>query len=173
MQKISEMQHSVDNDERSETLCFRACRSSYIVLSFVCVSPVLAVVILGSVICGLRGLQRLGTAWPVVLLDLGVLVLIWMWLGSFEVTLGSGVVSYRSLFSRRRTISMDDVQRIHLQIGGESYGPFIAIIVEGRDERLVINAKVFQNDLLAILEEAWANWGQGELGSGELGSGRD
>ena len=140
-----------------ERLNARAARSTYFVFSLILLPFLLPVF---ATLHKFWSNQRVGALSNllVVVFFPAVCVLVFVWIGSFQITVSGSELSYRTLFAGRRTLLLSEVESAETQLGaGKLFGPFHRLVVTSRHSSppLVLNMKIFEEsdlrELLTIL----------------------
>jgi hypothetical protein len=84
-----------------------------------------------------------------------VCILVFVWIGSFQITVSDSEISYRALFVGTRTLPLSDVASAETEVGtGRLFGPFHRLVIRPLDsgQPIVVNMKIFEKgDLERLL----------------------
>jgi hypothetical protein len=117
----------------------RACSSSYLILGSIWAIPAIVA----------TSLLRSGRMedWSFVYIASGVLLVMLLWLRTFRLKYSDGQLSYRTLFSGTRSISLSDIEKAETQLIGTSKGQVRVLMIYLQPERMEkpmrVNMKVF------------------------------
>jgi hypothetical protein len=137
----------------NQGLTMRAGTSAYIVFSLI-----FGYIAVLSVIAAVSNRSMLVAA----VLAVGVLVLSWMWLITFRVTVSSESVSYTTLFRGTVTFDFTEIDSIRLESGirgfADRFKPFVRIVIEPSKEShrqpAYVNIKILGSSAVAELKKA-------------------
>lgn len=132
------------------TTAFRASYSAYVVISLILAFPLLA---------SLVGFIEDRKFWQPLAICVVILSFFIVWLSCFRIEISEEALSYRSLFSRKRTLSLSNVGRAEVCVGYNNYSdrfrPPLRLVVQPRagiNERpIIINIKVFHRKNIDFL----------------------
>jgi hypothetical protein len=148
---MASIDHNLQNTA-SRPVTIKACGSTYIV--FGVIFGVLVLLALLPLVFGRR------TSPELLGLCLLAMAFSFFWIASFKLTYGAGAISYRTLFSGTKELSLSEIAGAYVEAGyaGDSQWrePPLRLVLKSRnvDKRHVsINLKVFCKQDLECLEE--------------------
>jgi len=137
-------------------LTMRADRSSYIVFSVIW----LPLIILDAdlAIEAIIKHQNVLSLLTLLLLLVGAYGIFLFWLSAFKLIVDNGELSYKTLFSSEKRLSISEITRSQYMVGGDGIGkPFMRLELYGEksncDALLMINIKVFSRADLSKLQQ--------------------
>jgi len=132
----------------------RAARSTYLVFGLILLPFLLPVFI---ILHQYWSNQRIGSPSDllVVVFFPAVCLFVFVWIGSFQITVSGSRLSYRTLFGGTRTLLLSEVASAETQLGtGKLFGPFHRLVITPKDSSrpMAVNMKIFEkSDLQQLL----------------------